>query len=447
MKNFSLRSRLIIYFSLISALIFSGAGLMSWLESKETIDEFFDTYQMALARQMAVSDWNSITPELQKRTNAIIKNIQGADDDDEAVGFAVFDRNGKIVFHDNEHGKNFYFQESTGKFLNQDINGEKWRIVWVVSVDRQYIIAVGQELEYRDDMVWDMLEEFLGPWLLGLVILLFAIIFIITKEFLPLNRLAQKVEKRQSGDLSPLSEDGIPHEVLPLIEAVNLLLRQIEDMLARERRFIADSAHELRTPLTALKVQTEVALMNFDNLPALEKNLKNLMSGIDRSTRLVEQLLALSKTETVLNQEQTCGEKLDWTEMANSLIEEYMSAAEEKNIAIINNISEDAPFIKGNPVFATLLLRNLIDNAIKYSGKDAAVTLYSDKQELVVSNNHVSISKEHLEKLGQRFYRPSGQDETGSGLGLSIVSGIAKFYGCRVDFNYENNIFTVRIHK
>lgn len=128
--------------------------------------------------------------------------------------------------------------------------------------------------------------------------------------------MAQKLKKRKAEDLSPLDETGIPGEVRPLTEAVNQLFRRIEDMLQREKSFIADSAHELRSPLTALKVQLEVAEMSADNPQALAQALRKLEQGIDRSTRLVEQLLAFSRIEAGFDVLPGEANRIDWAQTA-----------------------------------------------------------------------------------------------------------------------------------
>ena len=152
----------------------------------------------------------------------------------------------------------------------------------------KYIVAVGQELDYRREVTEDMFEEFMAPWGIGLIVLLTAIIVMLTLEFMPLKRLAADLKKRPAEDLSPLDEANIPDEVRPLTDAVNGLFKRIERMLQRERSFIADSAHELRSPLTALKVQLEVARMNEDDPKKLDDTLRKLERGIDRAAHLVE---------------------------------------------------------------------------------------------------------------------------------------------------------------
>ena len=154
MKNLSLRLRLMILFVGFSCLIWAAAGFICWQESKEKIDEFFDSYQMLLARQMASADWSHVSVQTQKITNKIIKSIKNAEDEDEAIGFAVFDAGGKMVFHDNENGKDFSFRPEVGTFSKQKVDDEWWRIVWVKSADGNFYIAVGQELNIAPILQW-----------------------------------------------------------------------------------------------------------------------------------------------------------------------------------------------------------------------------------------------------------------------------------------------------
>lgn len=330
MTKLSLRLRLIILFVIISGIFGAMAGVLSWQETKEKIDEFFDTYQIALARQLAAADWSTVSPRIQQATDRLLDNIADADDEDEAIGFAVFDKNGRKVFHDDQNGRDFAYTPVIGSYVEQRVDDEKWRIVWIYSADQQYVIAVGQELDYREDIAWDMAEEFVSPWIFGLAALLLMMIVVITIEFLPLNKLAREVQHRPEGDLSPLPTAGLPEEVQPLLLAMNQLLGQTENMLRRERSFIADSAHELRTPLTALKVQLEVLELSLDDKPARTEALKKLEGGIERASRLVEQLLALSKIDTASAAKLNEREIISWRQIWMQLKDDYRSEAEAK---------------------------------------------------------------------------------------------------------------------
>ncbi len=446
MKKLSLRLRLMILFIGFSCLIWAAAGIICWQESKEKIDEFFDSYQMLLARQMASADWSHISPQTQNITNKIIKNIRNADDEDEAIGFAVFNAGGQMIFHDNENGKDFSFSTETGSFEKQRVDGEWWRVVRVKSADGKFYIAVGQELDYRSDITMDMVEEFLAPWLGGLLFLLLLTIFIISKEFSPLKKLASDLENREQDNLSALQTDGIPSEVRPMIAAINRRMAQIDDLLKRERSFISDSAHELRTPLTALKIQLEVLELAGNDEKMRNEAIQKLNLGIERSTRLVEQLLALSRLESNQTQNETY-EQIDWADIVKQIEEEYAAAAQEKGIVFKNKTGSDSVISSANPVLCALMMRNLVDNAVKYSPKDAVVKIEINENKIRVVNSGTKVAPEHLKRLSERFFRPAGQKESGSGLGLAIVSRIAGLYGCDLHFANTSGGFEVKIEK
>ena len=447
MKRLSLRLRLIIFFVAIACTVWAGAGILAWQETREKVDEFFDTYQMALARQLAGTDWSGVTPEVQHKTDKLIENIRNADDEDEAIAFAVFDQNGRKIFHDDENGKDFYYQDVSGRFVKQEVDDESWRLVWLKSADGKFRIAVGQELDYREDMAWDMLEEFTMPWAAGLVILLGAMIWLISRELRPLRRLATEIGGRKADNLSPFCDDAMPSEIKPLTAAMNQQLARISDMLARERRFISDAAHELRTPLTALKIQLDVARMSADDTETREAALAKLELGIDRATRLVEQLLALSRLEASLSAPQMASEPIEWKSICAQMIDEYRYDAEAKKLQFKTCFEGNGPIREGNAVLAALMLRNLIDNAVKYSPQGAEICVNVYHNAIVVSNSGTAVDEHCLDKLGQRFFRPAGQNEKGSGIGLSIVKCIAGFYDCKVSFANTDQGFRVKIER
>lgn len=439
----SLKMRLILFFTLICCVVFAAAAFVSWHETREKIDEFFDTYQMALARQLSSANWRFVGADEQAKTDRLIDGIDDADDEDEAIGFAVFDTDGTMVFHDDENGRDFSYNPMPGRFVTQNVDGEKWRIVWLASADGQYVIAVGQELEYRQDIVWDMMEEFLMPWGIGLVLLLAAMILIVMAEFSSINRLAHHLSRRRDDDLSALEDRALPSEIKPLTHAMNGVLKKIERLLERERGFIADSAHELRSPLTALKVQLEVMQLSENDEKTRNEALKKLHAGIDRAARLAEQLLALSKAESSFRSE--ADERIYWDDIVTTLLEEYAAPAREKNMQLTFSSDKTGPFETGNALLASLIVRNLLDNAVKYSPDGALVSLVLKDKSLTVVNSQTVVPEKYLARLGQRFYRPAGQKQTGSGLGLSIVARICALNHCMLKCRNTPDGFEVSV--
>lgn len=410
------------------------------------MDEFFDTYQLLLARQLSTADWTNLTADMQKKSNRLIENVDDdGEEEDEALGFAVFNRRGEMIFNDDENGRDFIYTPEASGFVNQKIGRKKdmWRIFWLTSADKNFTIAVGQELEFRDDAALELVEETLLPWLVGLSVLLLAVIWMVSRELRPLRRIADELSERDSDNLHPLSLSGQASEILPLIKAINTQFSRIEQMLQRERGFISDSAHELRSPLTALKVQLEVAQLADDDAAARHQALQKLNQGIDRSTRLVEQLLALSRLDSAAAAAND--EPLDWPALVNAAVNEQLPAAEEKKINIKTSTDGSAPTTCGQPLLWALLLRNLLDNAVRYSPEEAQISLELKDETLSVTNSNTVVAAEYLPRLKERFFRPAGQKSTGSGLGLSIVERIAELHRCRVALTNDDGNFRVTI--
>ncbi len=442
MKKLNLRIRLMLSAIAIALVVFTVAGVLSWKECQEKVDEFFDTYQLSLAQGLSSTDWDDVSEYTQQISNQIIKSVHNADEEDEAIGFAVFDNIGNRIFHDNKYGKYFSPFGRNSSFSTEQIGKEKWRVIRVMSTDKNFIIAVGQELDYRNEIVEEMFEEFMIPWIIGLFLMLIAMMLVLTIEFRPLNKLAKSLQNRHDSDLSPLDETDIPSEIKPLTGAVNHLLKKIDDMIIRERSFIADAAHELRSPLTALKVQLEVAEMTSDNPQALSDSFRKLEQGIERSSHLVEQLLTLSRVDTIDTFER---EELNWNTIISQIIDEYKQEMATKNINISYKKSKDVFLNQGNIFLISLMLRNLMDNAVKYSPSGAKIEIKLNNQSLSVCNSGIKVDEKQLSKLGQRFYRPSGQKTKGSGLGLSIVSKIAAIHHCQIKFANTKTGFCVSI--
>ena len=446
MKKISLRLRLIISFLIVSTCVWTAAAVISWQENREQMDEFFDTYQLLLARQLSTADWTNLTADMQKKSNRLIENVDDdGEEEDEALGFAVFNRRGEMIFNDDENGRDFIYTPEASGFVNQKIGRKKdmWRIFWLTSADKNFTIAVGQELEFRDDAALELVEETLLPWLVGLSVLLLAVIWMVSRELRPLRRIADEPSERDSNNLHSLSLSGQAPEVLPLIKAINTQFSRIEQMLQRERGFISDSAHELRSPLTALKVQLEVAQLADDDAAARHQALQKLNQGIDRSTRLVEQLLALSRLDSAAAAAND--ESLDWPALVNTAVNEQLPAAEEKKINIKTSTDGSAPTTCGQPLLWALLLRNLLDNAVRYSPEEAQISLELKDETLSVTNSNTVVAAEYLPRLKERFFRPAGQKSTGSGLGLSIVERIAELHRCRVALTNDDGNFRVTV--
>lgn len=250
----------------------------------------------------------------------------------------------------------------------------------------------------------------------------------------PLLQLKQEVKQRTANQLVPLATADVPEEVLPLVTALNDLFTRLEDAFESERRFTADAAHELRTPLAALKIQAQVAMRSSD---IAERNtaLENVLRGVDRATRLVQQLLTLARVdpETAV----ASFSQVNLQALTASVMADLEPLAHAKQIEML--LEEGlAAYVFGDDAQLSLLLRNLLDNAIRYTPAGGLVSVrVTDLNgvHLEVRDTGPGIPEAEREQVLQRFYRIAGSGEEGSGLGLSIVRRIADLHGARMELS------------
>ena len=431
MKNRSLTLRLISVLCLTALFVWVGSTLVAWWQVRHDVNKVFDAQQVLFAERLANSDLSTILLESSTTLN---KNSQSAlkkSYDDDALAFAIFSETGKLLFSDGRNGKDFIFNNKTG-FHNSHTydDDDKWRIFWRTAANGKLIIAVGQELDYREDLIEEMIFGQMWIWFASLPILIIVLGWLIHKELRPIKRLSQEVQTRKSGDVSLLNTEGLPVEILPLVKNLNQFFDRTSAMLQRERRFTSDAAHELRSPLAALRIQTEVAQLAVDDIELREQALLHLTQGIDRASQLIEQLLTLSKLDNLQELEEL--QPIDWEGIIQSLIAERYFVAEKRKITLAFEKESEPKQKQGQSILVSLMLRNLLDNAIKYCPEDTTVSVKIASSQIIVEDNGGGVEPEDLKKLGQRFYRPAGQNEKGSGLGLSIVMRIAELHGFKV---------------
>ena len=248
----------------------------------------------------------------------------------------------------------------------------------------------------------------------------------------PLGRFAGEVERRAPDNLAPLALTRVPREVLPLQQALNALFARLRQSRELERRFTADAAHELRTPLAAIRTQAEVAL-NADDRAQARRALANVVSGAERATRLVEQLLTLARLDpqTALERPQPIGLRA----LARDAVAAQAPFAARRNIDL-GLLPGDERTVHGDPVLLAVLLRNLVDNAVRYTPPGGRVDLAVEEAHaarggyplLRVTDSGPGIAPAAREQAFERFHRGPDSREEGSGLGLSIVRRIAELH-------------------
>lgn len=443
-QRLSLKLRLTLLFLVLSLTAWFAASLVAWQQTSEKLDKLFDTQQMLFAKRLLTMDLDEIrAPE---RMREVPKKAKHGHLDDDALAFAIYTPDGKMVLNDGENGREIPYHYRREGFDNGQLNDDNddWRFLWLTAPDGKYRVVVGQEREYRQEMALDVVRSQLTPWLVALPVMLLVLIVLLSRELWPLKKLAQTLRARSPDATDQLPTHGVPAEVSPLVEALNQLFARTGEMMARERRFTSDAAHELRSPLTALKVQTDVAQLSLDDPQAQAKALDQLHAGIDRASRLVEQLLTLSRLDSLENLDDV--EPLKLADLLQSAVMDIYHPAQQAGIEIRLHIHDPQVTRTGQQLLLSLLVRNLLDNAVRYSPRGSVVEVTLDTHSFTVRDTGPGIAPAALARIGERFYRPPGQDQTGSGLGLSIVKRIATLHRMQVSLrNGQDGGFEVRI--
>jgi len=260
---------------------------------------------------------------------------------------------------------------------------------------------------------------------------------LVRKLFRPIAALSADIDRRDEQALHPIDEHHLPTEIRPFVVAINRLLARVAQSMENQRRFVADAAHELRSPMTALSLQAE--RLAATEMPALARErLLPLSQGIERGRNLIDQLLTLAAAQSSSNRPQTAVSVHD---IYRRVLEDLLPLAERKHIDIGVESIEDVHVLI-NEMDLLILIRNLVDNAIRYTppgGRiDIAVERVQETAILQIKDSGPGICLEEHTRVFDPFYRSLGTDEAGSGLGLSIVKAIADRTGAEVRLGFSD---------
>jgi two-component system sensor histidine kinase QseC len=284
----------------------------------------------------------------------------------------------------------------------------------------------------RSDLVSGVASRLAGPTLIALPVLALLVWLSIGWSLAPLQMLSAAIRSRDINRMEPVDIGRTPLEVRPLVEAINQMLARLHRALELERAFTADAAHELKSPLAAIKVQAQVALAEPDI--ALQRlAMERVVQGVDRSARLAEQLLLLARLDV---QEKLPTEPLRPAAIAKDALLANQRNAQHKHINV-KLVGDMLAEIDAEPVLIGILLDNLLDNAIKYGraggNVEVAVRRADERVQVSVRDDGPGVAPDDLARLTNRFFRATGNQATGSGLGLSIAARIAEHFGASLE--------------
>lgn len=310
------------------------------------------------------------------------------------------------------------------------VNDQSWRVFAQRIVPGKQI-AVAQQTAVRDELARDSALRTVMPFIILIPLLLLVVGVLIRRMFIPVRILALDLDSRSEQQLGALSEHHLPREILPFVVAINRLLARVERAVAEQRRFVADAAHELRSPLTALSLQAE-RLSAADMSDTARARLEILKNGMRRTLLLLQQLLTLARVQQT---SELLEERASLRHVIRLVLEDMIPLAERKHIDIGMTGPEDAS-VAAAPVELQIMVKNLVDNAIRYTpahGRiDLSVTTSDSAVILQIQDDGPGIAEAERVRVFDPFYRVLGGDEIGSGLGLSIVKTLADRLGATV---------------
>ena len=435
----SLQRRLLIYLLICAPLVWAAALFFSFHQTRSEVNELYDSEMIRLSRQVQSTLRADLPGTVPARPNPL-PALSDARGEADAMDFAlaVWGANGGLVMNDRE-GVQLPRLQGAGGFVDQELEGKRWRTYYLQSSSGEWLVAAGQRAEERDELVYSLTLGQLVPWLLVLPALLLAMTWAVRRALAPLNQLTAELTARDANGLQRIQADHAPTELKPLVGAMNGLFERIEQTLERERRFTADAAHELRTPLAALRAQWDV-LRRCANDAERNQTAAKFTASVDRLDRLVTQMLALSRLEATLQLQQGLPRtvKVQWRGVVEQAMSDCLPIADRRSIELACEWPPepcDVLPVAGDENLMTVLLRNLLDNASRYAPAGSLVTVRLFEDRLEVENDGEPMSAEQLASLGERFRRADGQSEVGSGLGVSIVQRIADLHSLLVEYS------------
>lgn len=417
---FSLRRRLL-------GLLLGGVAaawlvtmVFSYIDAHHEVDELFDA-QLAQSAQtllaLASHDEGNEIEDLGDASHKYQRRLR----------CQIWRADGKLLMRSNNAPQT---PLTTASGFSETNNEEgHWRHFSLWNEDHSLQVQVSENHHIRDDLIGHIAWRLLFPALFGLPLIGLWVWVGTRHGFAPLDDIARQIASRDPQQLQPVHPSAAPEEIRTLLEALNGLFQRVEQTLESERRFTADAAHELRTPLAALQAQLQVAQRARDD-DERNRSLHQLQSGLTRAAHLVDQMLQLARLDPESGL--PAPEAVDLAVLAESVCADLGPQILAKNLDFDLEAPPKAP-VTGQAEWLRVLIRNLVDNAVRYTPEGGQVRVIIRRNgshvEFSVNDSGPGIPSEERESALRRFNRLNRGDQPGSGLGLAIVARIAELHG------------------
>lgn len=422
----SLQARLLLAVLALVLVAWTSAAALAWHETQDEVSDLLDAHLAQTAALLRLQPLDELdedklneAPELDKHQPRVVFQLW---------------HDGQLLARSANAPDAPLTERRKRGFADSLVEDKAWRVFVTQGREKDVLILVGERQSVRDEIVFASLSSMLKPMAWALPLLALGIWWVVRGSVRPLRQLGRTVAARQPQALEPLPTEGVPPEVLPLVTALNGLFERTARLLAAEQQFTADAAHELRTPIAGIRMQAQVAQGATQDAERAQA-LAATVQGCDRATRLVEQLLQLARLDTEAGgMDQTT---TDLADVARAVYADLQPTALARNQRVELDLPDRAPIPLAEPL-ARVLLRNLLDNALRYSPDGARIRMQvspatpGSTASLCVEDSGPGMEDAEIKRLGERFFRVLGTGQSGSGLGWSIVQRIARLHGLRV---------------
>ena len=432
----SLQARLLGLLLLMVTLVWLSAAILTWRDASDELDELLGGHLVQSSALLIVQQANRDTGESDDHGDDSSRERENAPTLHKYAPKVAFQ-----VFHEGQ--LSMRSANTTSAPMSTKIRGfstvrlpdnSQWRVYGAQGNEGDVQVFVGELIQSRESILWAVLKAVLMPLMYALPALAVVGWLAVRNGLAPLRHLSQALAQRQPQALDPVVLQDVPAEIDPVVKSLNALFERIQSMMASERRFTADAAHELRTPIAAIRTQAQVALGAGDDAAQRKHALLYTLAGCDRASHLVEQLLTLSRLES--SSSAPPSGLVDLAGVARRVAGELAMTALDRAQELELEAPEHA-YVGADDMLTSVLVRNLLDNALRYSPESARVSLsvMSEANQVIlrVEDSGAGLSEADMARLGERFYRVLGTGQTGSGLGWSIVRRIANVYHARIE--------------
>ncbi|WP_433704772.1 ATP-binding protein [Paraburkholderia sacchari] len=439
----SLQGRLLVLVTGVIAAVWLVASALTWRDARREIDQLLDSH---LAQAAAL---------------LVMQQAQVEDDDETLDAPILHPYAPKVVFqvfHEGQlgmHSANAPAQpmvppqeRRVSGFWTVQIDGNAWRVFATPGVQHDVEVYVGERIDSRTSILMAVMRSAFWPMAGALPVLALVTWWAVRRGAAPLRDLSSMLARRDPRALDAVKMNRAPQEMQPMLDALNSLFDRIRAVLYAERRFTADAAHELRTPIAAIKAHAQVAMAE-DDAGLRRHALSGVLEGCDRMVHLVDQLLLLSRLEAgTPTDDNSDGTPVDLGAVAKQVVADVAP----QSIGRLQRLELEAPehcVVAGNEVLLAALIRNLVDNAVRYSPPRARISVSVRRRDghvmLAVEDSGPGLPEDELQRLGDRFFRARGSGQSGSGLGWSIVRRIASAHGAAIRVRRSSALGGLRV--